>query len=1073
MGLSKRAAGLFALVYLGAGFLTGCGGEGPDARVDGTASFTHVVQASGQTEAVSYNRDIRPILSDKCFTCHGPDAAAREADLRLDRPDDGDDYFGALSVIEPGDSEASELVSRIHSTRSRLVMPPPASKLSLSEEEKALLSRWIEEGAGYEAHWSFVALPHEVALPDVSDGQWPRDSLDRFVLAGIESAGLSPSREASRERWLRRVTYDLTGLPPTPEEVAAFLTDAEPEAYERVVDRLLASPHYGERMATQWIDLARYADSYGYQSDQLSPTWHWRDWLVGAFNDNLPYDDFLTWQLAGDLLPDATREQKLATAFSRLHRMTNEGGSISEEWMNEYAADRLHTFGTAFMGLTFECARCHDHRYDPLEQREYYELYAFFNSIDEYGMYHDAGRVPTPSLLLPTQAEEARWNELRAAVAEAQQHVDDTVASRSGWAFEAWLARDNKDAEVPGLAGHYPLDELTNGNQLANIAAPDNPGSTNPANTIIEGHTGNALQFAGDADASFGNVCGGLQPHDAFTVAMWVMLPRDNMTGVLFHRTGGTDVGYHGTDLTLQDGQLRFAMMRFWPGNAIAVQTTRPLPVGRWVHVVVSYGATFDADGMAIHLDGQPASETLRDNLYKYPQHGGHGLTFDHRFRSPTVPGVAIDELYVYNRALSPIEARHLFDGTALAQALAAGDAEALRDYYLSCQDASVAEARAALVAAQRALLEHQTGLAEISVMAELPEARPAYLLNRGAYDAPQNDETRVKRDTPDALPAFPDAVPRDRLGLAQWLTSEDHPLTARVAVNRLWQVCFGVGLVATPENFGLQGAWPTHPELLDSLARDFIASGWDTKAMLRRIVLSATYRQDSAGNPRSYEQDPENLLHARGPSGRLSAEMIRDTALAAAGLIDLRLGGPPVSPYQPTNFWREANSMSPGYRQSVGGDLYRRSLYTVWKRTAPMPNMMAFDAPGREVCIASRSETNTPLQALVLLNDVQFVEACRVLAERTLAMESDDAAGITRMFQRVAGRAPDPREHEILLALLADARAHYAERPEDAALLRAQGTFATDDALDTIEVAAWTIVAQGVLNYDAAVWKR
>lgn len=1058
--------GLFALG------LWGCSENHAGSSGD-PAAVLRAATGLGTPDTVSFNRDIRPILSDKCYACHGPDGAAREADLRLDQPDDGEDYFGALAVIEPGDPDASELITRIHSRSSRMVMPPPASHLSLTDEEKSLLSQWITQGAAFERHWSFTPLPQSVPVPTVVDGGWPRDGLDHFILAQLDDAGLRPAPEATRARWLRRVTYDLTGLPPTPEAVDAFLADDSDEAYERVVDRLLASPHYGERMASQWIDLARYADSYGYQSDQLSPTWYWRDWLVKAYNDNLPYDDFVTWQLAGDLLPDASREQKLATAFNRLHRMTNEGGSISEEWMNEYAADRLHTFGTAFMGLTLECARCHDHRYDPLEQREYYELYAFFNSIDEYGMYHDAGRVPTPSLLLPTPDQENRWQQLREAAASAEADLQSAIQEQSQAPFAAWLAQADKPADIPGLAGHYPLDELAHGNQLANTATPDNPGTTNTANTIVQGRVGNALQFAGDADASFGNVCGGLQPHDAFTVSMWLKLPKDNITGVIFHRSGGTDVGFHGTELTLQDGQLRFAMMRYWPGNAIAVQTVEPLPVGEWVHVVVTYAASFDAGGMAIHLNGEPAGEILRDNLYKYPQHGGHGLTFDHRFRSPTVPGVVMDELRAYNRALTAIEARQLFDGESLTQALAKSDADALRDYYLSTADPLVAERRAELIQANRALLEYQTGLAEISVMADMPEPRPAYLLNRGAYDAPKNESTRVHRDTPQALPPFPADAPHDRLGLAQWLTTDDHPLTARVAVNRIWQVCFGIGLVSTPDNFGLQGDWPTHPGLLDYLAREFIASGWDTKAMLRRIVLSATYRQDSAGNPESYEHDPENLLLARGPGRRLSAEMIRDTALAAAELIDLRIGGPPVSPYQPANFWREANSMSPGYRQSVGGDLYRRSLYTVWKRTAPMPNMLAFDAPGREVCIAKRSETNTPLQALVLMNDVQFVEACRVMAERALAAESDDRARVRWVFRRLAGREPDGHELSLLLELAAEARAHFAARPEDAALLRAQGSYATDDSQSNEEVAAWTLVAQAVLNYDATVWRR
>lgn len=1055
--------------------LSGCG-KGQDANTPPT----HAIHpTSGQeakiTEQLSYNRDIRPILSDKCFSCHGPDGAAREAELRLDTPEDGEDYFGAMLAIVPGDPGASDLIARINSSKSRLLMPPPDSHLSLSDDEKALLAEWIRQGAEYEPHWSFVPLVGRIEPPSVKAEDWVRDSLDRFVLSRLEREGIAPNEEASRERWMRRVTFDLTGLPPTLEEITAFLDDKREDAYERVVDRLLASPHYGERMATQWIDLARYADSYGYQSDLLSPTWPWRDWAIRAFNNNLPYDQFIIDQLAGDLVDEPTREQRLATAFNRLHRMTNEGGSINEEWLNEYAADRLHTFGTAFMGLTFECARCHDHRYDPIAQSEYYELYAFFNSIDEWGTYHDSSRVPTPSLLLPNPQQHKQLEELKQAVAEAEEQLATKEQERLEDAYRAWLGQPDLQAHIPDLAGHYPLDGLEPNNKLANTANPGNPGSTDPANTLVEGYSGQALRMAGDADVSFGGVCGGLQPHDAFSVSFWLKLPKQGMTGVVFHRSNGSDVGYHGTDLVLEEGRLQFRMMRFWPGNAIAVQTPDTLPVDEWVQVTVCHRATFDASGMAIYLDGEPAYEVLRDNLTKYPGHSGHGLTFDHRFRGPTIPGALLDEVRAYNRALTPIEAKHLYDGRTLTEAIASRDADSLQAYFLSTQDAQVAAAREKLIATNRKLLELQTGLLEVPVMEDRAKPTPAYNLARGAYDAPQTEETRVYRDTPDALPPMPADAPRNRLGLAQWLTSDDHPLTARVAVNRLWQMCFGNGLVGTADDFGLQGALPTHPELLDYLARQYIDSGWDTKAMLKRIVLSATYRQDSASTRDRYEIDPGNELLARGPSRRLSAEMIRDTTLASSSLLNDTLGGPPVSPYQPPKLWRESNSMSPAYHQSVGKDLYRRSVYTVWKRTAPMPNMLAFDAPGREICAAERSETNTPMQALVLLNDVTFVEACRALAERVLReqRDRDDATQIEQMFMLLAGRKPDNKELELLLEMLDEQRAIFAQQPEGVETLRKIGESPIDPSLESAEVAVWTVLAQAILNYDATVWRR
>lgn len=1066
----KMTLGCIGWVLLLLQAASGCGGSDSDTQVDLLA----VANAQpAEPERVSYNRDIRPILSDKCFACHGPDRAAREADLRLDQPEDGDDFFGAYSVIERGDPDASELIARVHSKKSRIVMPPPAFNVTLAEGEKELLSRWIEQGAVYESHWAFVSLADEIEAPEITDAKWGRDDLDRFVLARLEQEGVKPNKPASRSRWLRRVTYDLTGLPPSPDEVEAFVNDQDERAYEKVVDRLLVSPHFGEHMAAQWIDLARYADSYGYQSDLLSPTWPWRDWAVDVFNQNLPYDQFVIHQLAGDLLPNPTRDQRLATAFNRLHRMTNEGGSISEEWLNEYAADRVHTFGTAFMGMTFECARCHDHRYDPIEQDEYYQLYAFFNSIDEYGMYHDSGRVPTPSMLLPSDEQTKLWAALQQAVGEATSRHEAVVKQRSAEPFDAWLKSGDAKAELPGLQGHYPLDAIAEGNRLANTANAELPGSTNPANQIVAGKVGKALKFAGDTDASFGKVCGGLQPHDTFTASFWLKLPEQDMNGVVFHRTGGTDVGYHGTDLVLSEGRLQFRMIRFWPGNAIAVQTADPLPVDQWVQVTVTYNAGFSASGMAIYLNGQNASETLRDNLTKYPQHGGEGLTFDHRFRSPSIPGAVIDELRAYNRALTPIEARHLFDGKSLAAALDNGDKQALLAYYLSAIDTEFASSHQALVEANKQLLQFQTGLQEVPVMTDRDEPTPAYNLARGAYDAAKTEDNRVDRGTPRALLPLPKDAPRNRLGLAQWLTDPGHPLTARVAVNRLWMQCFGQGLVATPDNFGLQGALPSHPELLDYLSRDYIDSGWDTKAMLKRIVLSATYRQDSAVAQAQWKSDPTNQLLARGPSRRLSAEQLRDTALAASGLLNPTMGGPPVAPYQPPNLWRESNTMSPGFRQSVGKDLYRRSLYTIWKRTAPMPNMIAFDAPGREVCSAKRASTNTPIQALVLLNDVQFVEACRVLAERVLKDASDDKARLDRMFELLAGRSPDDQERELLTGLLQRQLTYYIAAPEEAKKLATRGEHKRDEAINVSHVAAWTTVAQVILNSDATVWRR
>lgn len=1030
--------------------------------------------------AVRFGRDVRPILADKCLVCHGPDRATREARLRLD----DEESAHRRGIFEQDEDGVSVFVERITAAVVEDRMPPSDSGLALSADELDVLRRWAATGARYEPHWSFVPLPADVPVPGKGAVDWARSDLDRFVLARLTDEGLTPTPEAQPLRWLRRATYDLTGLPPTPEAAAALSEDPSEAGYEQAVEQLLASPAFGERMATPWLDAARYADSYGYQSDQLSPTWPYRDWVVRAFNQNLPYDEFLTWQIAGDLLSEATpglaphvaRDQRLATAFNRLHRMTNEGGSIEAEWRNEYVADRVHTLGSAVLGLSLECARCHDHKYDPLPQADYYSLYAYFNSIDEYGMYHDSSRVPTPSLLLPTADQAARLAELEQAVVDAQGALAEArISARAR--FAAWLAsEDAAHGELPGLVGHYPLDELEGESelQLANLAAPDSPGHSTGENAIVEGRFGQALRFTGDDVAEFPKLCSGFPPDQPFTLSLWLNVPASLDEAVLLHRSSGTDVGFHGLELSLEESGLFFAFARFWPGNAIAVGGP-DLPRDRWVHLAATYDGSFDATGMRLYVDGERGERILRNELTKLPGQGGDGLSAGQRFRDWGLRDSALDELRVFDRALAPLEVRELAVAGVLTAAVEAGDEEQLFPYYLAAFDAEFRQARAQLSVAKKTVFEHRTTFTEVPVMRELETPRPAHTLKRGDYAAPRTSENLAPRRTPKALPA-PVEPPADRLGLARWLTAPDHSLTARVAVNRLWMIFFERGLVATPEDFGLQSEPPSHPELLDWLARHFVASGWDVKALCAEIVLSATYRQDSTLRPELQERDPVNALLARGPSGRLASEMIRDTALFAAGLLDRELGGPPVSPYQPPGLWRESNTMSPAYAQSVGTGLYRRSLYTVWKRTSPIPNMSVFDSPTREVGCSRRQRTNTPLQALVLLNDVQFVEAARVLAERMLREAPE--APIAALFSRLTGRLPRESEAAVLLELFTDQRAAFLADPDGVAALLGAGERPLSEpfiasAPDRAELAALTIVAQVTANLDATVWKR
>lgn len=1028
---------------------------------------------------VSFAREIGPLLSDKCFLCHGPDSESREGDLRLDTREGI-----TAKVVVPGKPDASEIITRVFSGDDDVRMPPPDSKLSLTPEQKELLRRWIAEGAAFAEHWAFQPLPDNVEIPNDQSGEnasWAREPLDHFVLARLVAEKLKPAPPAEPLRLLRRATLDITGLPPTPDECREFENAAATDfdsAYTAAIDRLFASPAFGEHMAVAWLDAARYADSYGYQSDQLNTQWPYRDWVVRALNDNLPFDEFLTWQLAGDLLANPTRDQLLATAFNRLHRMTNEGGTIAEEARNEGVSDRIHTLGTALLGLTIECCRCHDHKYDPLPMRDYYALSAFFNSIDENGMYDNAAKVPAPSLLLPTSEQETQIAAAREKIAQAQSALKDAI-EHGRERFEKWLASEKKVSDID-LTGYFSFDG--DSEKLPN-EVPGGKGDASAAGlTRVPGSRGEAVRFDGDRGAIIQGLFQ-IDRWDAFTLDFQL---RDNAANtkpvVVLQRTFGTDVGYNGFDLMLENGVLTARLYRIWPGNGIGVQSRVPIARSQWQHVALTYDGSSSAPGLRLYLDGKELETVvLRDQIYKkasLPIHEAGNLVLGQRFRDRGFEEGDIDELRVYTRALSPLEIQNLDDGSAIESAL--GDPKSHRDalgnYYYSAIDDAARKAAGELREARRALVELEEPVQEVPIMREMPAPRPTYILARGAYDAPKSDANRVSRETFSRIPiSFPDGAPRDRLGLAQWLTDARHPLTARVFVNRIWANFFGRGLVSTPENFGLQGAPPTHPELLDWLARDFVAHDWDIKRLCRMIALSATYRQDSRSSPELRARDPENYLLARGPSRRLAGEEIRDVALAASGLLDARMGGPPVSPYQPgEDLWREANTMSPAYHQSTGKDLYRRSLYSVWKRTTPLPNMLAFDLPTREVCTVARSRTNTPLQALVLLNDVQFIEAARALATLASDKSADLPAQIDEAFLRLAGRHPDNEELSLLANLYNEQlKVFTSGDPNDITKFLGLGEAKLDSKLPPAELAALTVVCQAILNLDATIMER
>jgi len=1064
--------------------------------------------AVGADDSVSFNRDVRPILSDNCFGCHGPDSAQRQAGLRLDlREHAVAELESGTRGIVPTDPDASEVLVRVASSDPDLVMPPPQAKLGpLSEEQVAILRRWIAAGAEYEPHWSLVP-PRKPADLEADAA----DSLDRAVAERLASRGLALQPEADRTTLIRRAAFDITGLPPTPAEVRDFVADDDPEAYERLLDRLLASPRYGERMAADWLDVARYADSYGFQVDRERPMWWWRDWVVDAFNRNLPWDQFVTWQLAGDLVPQATDEQVLATAFNRLHQQESEGGSVEEEYRVAYVNDRTTTFGTAFLGLTLECARCHDHKFDPLPQREYYGLFAFFDDVDEAGLYSYFTRAtPTPKLRLLDDAARDRLAKAEESCGLAAAELD-RVERAARDRVAAWLAGGPAPApefsaiadvgRLPGELAHYAFDARDGDGRFPNLStpatpaqgvdepardrsdaggspakeqpqAPDPRASSPPENVLVDGRVGRAIELTGDHPVD--TPVGDFRRSHPFTVAAWIKSPGPAERAVIFHRSRAwTDAGSRGYELLLDRGHLGWSLIHFWPGDAASVRTLEPLPVDRWVHVAVTSDGSGRAAGLRVYVDGHAAAvAVVRDALTReITGGGGDTIAIGARFRDHGFTGGAVDEFRVFGRVLAPLEVRELVEPGTIARCLTArGEGDAVAEWFATAVDGSAAAARKLMEDARR----HRDDLAEqpheVMVMRELPQPKTAYVLERGDYDKRREP---VEPGTPAALPPFPADQPRTRLGLARWLVAADHPLLARVTVNRLWQSLFGIGLVPTAEDLGSQSAQPEHPAVLDLLAWRFshpVADGgfgWDTKRLVKEIMRSRVYRQRSIGDARVMADDPLNHWLARGPRHRLPAEMIRDGILAASGLlVDIR-GGPPVKTYDMPESFKPADP-------DTGDALYRRSLYTFWRRTGPAPVLETFDVPKRVVCVARRDVTNTPLHALVLLNGPQFIEAARVMAETLLVEHGGRAdAAVAAAFERLTSRTPDAAERAILARMHAEQVDWYRDRPDDAARLLAIGATTPRAGLDPVDVAAAAGVVNTLMNYDGCVVKR
>ncbi len=1039
-------------------------------KQQGSGALTKVSRVDGK---IDYNRHVRPILSDRCFGCHGPDGnKGREAGLRLDT------FEGATLALEsgkraivPGDVKASEMVARMRTHDAEDIMPPHKLNRPLTEQEREILEQWIAEGAEYQPHWAFVA-PKKHTLPIVKNEAWCLDIIDRFTLAKIEEQGLSPNSSADRATLLRRVSLTLTGLPPAPQEVRDFLADTSPDAYEKRIDALLASPRYGERLAQDWLDVARFADTYGYQSDKACFTWPWRDWVIKAFNENLPFDQFATWQIAGDLLPDPTQEQRLATMFNRLHRQTEEGGSIAEEFRMENVSDRVHTYGTAFLGLTMECSKCHDHKYDPIPQTDYYSMASMFGQIDETGLYpySISTSAPPPSMRLMQPHHPAEVAKRQAALDVARKTYQDLLGNRDA-AFDAWLGATPNIAISPRIA-HYPLDAVES-NQTANSVAGGRPASLGGAGfQVVPGAVAQALEFDGDTPLDLNGVQG-ITRHDELSISLRIFCPEPKDRAVILHsgpRLYSQSADAAGFEILLEKGKLRWSAIHIWPGCAASIETTEPFPVGKWVQVTVTYDGSSRADGMRLYYDGQLAkTAVLRDHLDKNIV----AETFRLASRPRDDRGFAqgkIDDLSVFRHALTAMEVAELA-GTpadAVFQQAKQGNAEAkarVKEYYIAHVDADLAAARQAVTNAGKQLhdqyLEH---IPLIMCMQETKHPIQYHVLTRGDYASPDLSKP-VPSAPPSAVMSFDPSLPKNRLGLAKWTTDPNNPLVSRVTVNRLWMMCFGNGIVPTQENFGLQGDAPTHQELLDTLSREFIESGWDVKKMLKRIVMSQTFRQSSALTKEKLERDPKNQLLARGPSYRLSGEAIRDQALLAAGLLVEKIGGPSVKPWQPAGLWSEAGASGGDYVPDKGEGLYRRSIYSFIKRTAPPPNMLTLDAGSREICQPRRLSTNTPLQPLIFLNDLSFFECARKLADRCIKEKpSEPALQGEYAFAILTCREPRAAEVQALKELYDSQLLIYQKDPASA-----RSVCGAEDA----HRAALTIVCSTLLTSDAVITNR
>ncbi|HEV3004952.1 MAG TPA: DUF1553 domain-containing protein [Pirellulales bacterium] len=1033
--------------------------------------------AANAGDEIEYNRDIRPILAENCFACHGPDSAARKAGLRLDqRP-----MAVEMAAIVPGDPDSSELIRRVFSADAEEMMPPPMTKKQLTAEQKDLLRRWIAGDAPYQPHWSLIA-PVRPQPPAVRNEAWVRNPIDRFVLARLEAMGLSPAPEADRRTLARRLSLDLTGLPPVPADVEAFLNDSSSDAYEKYVDHLLGSIHWGEHRGRYWLDVARYADTHGIHFDNFREIWTYRDWVIGAFNRNLPFDQFTIEQLAGDLLPNRTLEQQIASGFNRCNITTNEGGAIAEEYLVLYNRDRTETTSQVWLGLTAGCAVCHDHKFDPLSQREFYELAAFFNNTTQAAMDGNIADTP-PKIFVPLASDRPRWEELADESADVKRRADERRQTARA-EFDGWLAAASPEAvralaPTDGLRLQMALAEGSGNTVQAMLDGQPRPLTVADGVGWKPGHIA-AQAYVSQPGAAFELAeAGDFEKDQAFACGAWVQINKGGQSGSIVARMDDQH-DYRGWDIWLEAEKPAIHIIHKWSDDALKVAASEPLKVGEWNHLLVSYDGSGKAAGVRIYVNGRPQATSVQVDRLSNTVRTEVPFKVAQRHTGQRLDELALGDLRLYGRAVSANESERIARTTRAAW-LAGKPAEGrtdpekneLYDWWLASMDKAYQD----LAAKQSSLGDEQSAIQSRStiahVMQEKDEPAMAYVLFRGEYEK-RRDEVRPQ--TPSALPAMPGELPRNRLGFAQWLLRPEHPLTTRVTVNRFWQEVFGSGLVRTAGDFGVSGELPSHPELLDWLAVEFRATGWNVKQFFKLLVTSAAYRQSAATTPEKLEKDQHNRFLSRGPRFRMDAEMVRDYALAASGLLVEKIGGPSVRPYQPDGVWEAVamiGSNTRDYQRDTGENLYRRSMYTFWKRSAPPASLDVFNAPSREICTVRRERTNTPLQALVTLNDVQFVEAARHLATGAIHKGGETAAGkVDWMALRLLARPLTAEEQLVAQATLTDLETYYAAHGDDAQQIVAVGESKADATIDAATLAAWTMLANELMNLDEVLNK-